>query len=126
MANASMSNKASKLNINRNPETSLSKSTPIVGINPGASYGEAKRWYPEEFAEVGAKLSGYYNILIFGGPNEEDIATDIENILVDKGISNYKNLAGKTSISELVEHISNLDLSWTSINSAIKNDVACS
>ena len=81
-----------------------------LGINPGASYGEAKRWYPEEFAEVGAKLSGHYNILIFGGPNEEDIATDIENILVDKGVSNYRNLAGKTSILELVEHISNLDL----------------
>jgi len=102
--------KAGKLNIGLNHKTFLSKSTPIVGINPGASYGEAKRWYPEEFAEVGAKLSGKYDILIFGGPNEKDIATDIEKILVDKGISNYKNLAGKTSISELVEHISNLDL----------------
>ena len=101
---------AGKLNIGLNHKTSLGKSAPIVGINPGASYGEAKRWYPEEFAEVGAKLSGHYNILIFGGPNEEDIARDIEKILVDKGISNYRNLAGKTSISELVEHISNLDL----------------
>ena len=101
---------AGKLNIYRNLKNSLSKSAPIVGINPGASYGEAKRWYPEEFAEVGAQLSRHYNILIFGGSNEEDIATDIENILVDKGVSNYRNLAGKTSISELVEHISNLDL----------------
>ena len=101
---------AGKLNIYRNFKTSLRKSLPIVGINPGASYGNAKRWYPEEFAEVGAKLSSHYNILIFGGPNEEDIATDIENILVDKGVSNYQNLAGKTSISELVDHISNLDL----------------
>ena len=101
---------AGKLNIYRNVKTSLSKSLPIVGINPGASYGEAKRWYPEEFAGVCAKLSGQYNILIFGGSNEVDIATDIEKILVNKGISNYWNLAGKTSISELVDHISNLDL----------------
>ncbi len=101
---------AGKLNIYRNLKNSLSKSAPIVGINPGASYGEAKRWYPEEFAEVGAKLSSHYNILNFGGPNEEDIATDIENILVDKGVSNYQNLAGKTSITELVDHILNLDL----------------
>jgi len=101
---------AGKLNICRNVKTSLSKSLPIVGINPGASYGEAKRWYPEEFAGVCAKLSEDYNILIFGGPNEEDIATDIEKILVDKGISNYRNLSGKTSISELVDYISNLDL----------------
>ena len=102
--------KAGKLNIYRNLKNSLNNSLPTVGINPGASYGEAKRWYPEEFAEVGAKLSEHYNILIFGGPNEENIAKDIEKILVDKGISNYRNLAGKTSISELVDHISNLDL----------------
>ena len=102
--------KAGKLNIYRNQKKSLSESLPIVGINPGASYGEAKRWYPEEFAGVCVKLSGYYNILIFGGPNEKDNATDIEKILIDKGVSNYQNLAGKTSISELVNHISNLDL----------------
>ena len=30
--------------------------------------------------------------------------------MVDKGISNYRNLTGKTSISELVNYISNLDL----------------
>ena len=28
------------------------KKNPILGINPGASYGNAKRWYPEEFSEV--------------------------------------------------------------------------
>ena len=43
---------AGKLKIYHNLKKSLSKSLPIVGINPGASYGEAKRWYPEEFAEV--------------------------------------------------------------------------
>ena len=101
---------AGQLNIYRNFKSSLIKSLPIAGINPGGLYGEAKRWYSEEFAEVSAILSGQYEILIFGGPNEEDIATDIEKILVDKGISNYKNLAGKTSISELVDYISNLDL----------------
>jgi heptosyltransferase-2 len=102
--------KTSRLNINCNSETSISKSVPIVGINPGASYGESKRWYPEEFAKVIIKLSAHYNILIFGGPNEEDIAIDIENILVEKGVSNYQNLAGKTSIAELVDYVSNLDL----------------
>jgi heptosyltransferase II len=102
--------KAGKLNIFSNLKNSPSKSLQTIGINPGASYGEAKRWNPEGFAGVCEKLSGHYNILIFGGPNEEDIATDIEKILLDKGISNYRNLAGKTSISELVEHISKLDL----------------
>mgnify|MGYP006186384349 CR=1 FL=1 len=81
-----------------------------LGINPGASYGSAKRWYPDEFADAASKLSKKYNIIIFGGNSEENIALDIEKLLIKKGISNYKNLAGRTSISELVEHISNLDL----------------
>ena len=67
-------------------------------------------WYPDEFAEVAAKLSKKYNIIIFGGSGEKDIAIDIEKLLIKKGISNYQNLAGNTTISELVEHISNLDL----------------
>ena len=83
---------------------------PILGINPGASYGSAKRWYPEEFAKVASELSGQYDIVIFGGPGEVDIALDIEKSLLEKGVKNYKNLAGKTTIPELINHISNLDL----------------
>jgi heptosyltransferase-2 len=48
--------------------------------------------------------------LIFGGPNEVDIAADIEKFLITNRISNYKNLAGKTSITELIDKISKLDL----------------
>ncbi len=82
----------------------------MLGINPGASYGSAKRWYPEEFAKVASELSSQYDIVIFGGPSEKDIAMDIERSLVEKGIKNYQNLAGNTSISELIDHIANLDL----------------
>ena len=81
-----------------------------VGINPGASYGSAKRWYPEEFAKVANELSDQYDIVIFGGPDEQDIALDIEKLLIKKDVKNYKNLAGKTTIPELINHISNLDL----------------
>ena len=82
----------------------------ILGINPGASYGSAKRWYPEEFAKVANKLSDQYDIVIFGGPGEKDIANDIEKSLIEKGVKNYQNLAGKTTIPEVINHISNLDL----------------
>ncbi len=82
----------------------------IVGINPGASYGSSKRWYPDEFAKVAFELSNKFNIIIFGGPNERNFANDIEKILIKKGILNYQNLAGKTSVTELIEKISNLDL----------------
>jgi len=83
---------------------------PTLGINPGASYGSAKRWYPEKFAEVAIELSKQYDIVIFGGPSEVDIAYDIEQELEKATISNYQNMAGKTSIKELCQKIGELDL----------------
>jgi len=82
----------------------------VLGINPGASYGSAKRWYPQEFAKVASDLSSEYDIVIFGSPNETDIASDIEKELIDFGVKNYKNLAGNTTIAELIDQISNLGL----------------
>lgn len=81
-----------------------------VGINPGASYGSAKRWYPEEFAKVAKVLSSSYDIHIFGGSNEIDIANEIENYLIKSNVKNVKNFAGKTSINEVIDKISELDL----------------
>ena len=85
-------------------------SKPTLGLNPGATYGSAKRWYPQEFAKVAIELSAKYDIVIFGGPGETEIAKDIEDELIKNGISNYQNLAGKTSISELIEKIAGLRL----------------
>jgi len=86
------------------------KNNKILGINPGASYGNAKRWYPQEFANVAAALSSKYDIIIFGGRDEVDLALDIEKHLSQKNIKNFQNLADKTSIKELTRQIANLDL----------------
>ena len=83
---------------------------PTLGLNPGATYGSAKRWYPDEFAKVAIEKSKTHDIVIFGGPGETNIAQDIENILKKQGVTNYQNLAGKTSIPELIEKIAGLDL----------------
>lgn len=82
-------------------------SRPTLGINPGATYGSAKRWYPEKFAEVARAYADRYEIILFGGPNEVGMANDIESRL--DGI-NVTNLAGKTSIAELCSFIGGLDL----------------
>ena len=91
-------------------DSKIANEKPIFGINPGATYGSAKRWYPEEFAKVAIVLSDKYDIKIFGGPGETEIAADIEKSLVEAGVVNFENLAGKTSVEELIENISNLDL----------------
>jgi heptosyltransferase II len=82
----------------------------LLGINPGASYGSSKQWYPKKFADVAEDLASDYDIIIFGGANDEIIASDIEGFLIEKGIKNYQNLSGQTSIYELLLQIKSLDL----------------
>lgn len=47
----------------------------VIGIHVGAGW-KFKRWYPERFAEVGAKLRDQYNcsIAVFYGPKEKELA----------------------------------------------------
>lgn len=80
-----------------------------IGINPGATYGSAKRWYPEEFAKVALHFSKTHDIVIFGGANELAIANEVEKLIGKK----VTNLAGKTDISELIEKIAGLSLFLT-------------
>ncbi len=72
----------------------------IIGINPGAAYGSAKRWYPERFARVSSALVTRYNatVIIFGSQQELGIATEIEDL---SGVP-VINMAGKTNIRELM------------------------
>jgi heptosyltransferase-2 len=72
----------------------------LLGINPGATYGAAKRWYPERFAIVAQKLAANWQarIVITGGPGEAAIAREIEDGLAGGCL----NLAGKTSVRELM------------------------
>jgi heptosyltransferase-2 len=72
----------------------------LLGINPGAAFGSAKRWYPERFAEVARQLAGLKNakVVIFGGPGETDIAAEIQQCLGGDCL----NLSGTTSLRGLM------------------------
>ncbi|SKA10742.1 heptosyltransferase-2 [Trichlorobacter thiogenes] len=72
----------------------------LLGINAGASFGSAKRWYPERFGEVARRLADEWNarIILFGGPDEVGIVNEIEQAL--RG--NCLNLAGKTTVRQLM------------------------
>ena len=83
---------------------------PTLGINAGATYGSAKRWYPERFAEVAAYFKKSYDIIIFGGPNEVAMAQEIEENLKRLKVENFTNLAGKTNIEELCANIGGCSL----------------
>jgi lipopolysaccharide heptosyltransferase II len=77
---------------------------PVLGLNPGASYGSAKRWYPAYFAQVGLHFKDKFKVMIFGGAGERDMCEQIEKILRENG-AECENLAGKTSVRELCENI---------------------
>ncbi len=81
-----------------------------LGINPGATYGSAKRWYPEKFAKVAKYFSDRYDIVIFGGPNEVEMAGEVERNLKALHVNSVVNLAGKTDIRELCSYIAGLNL----------------
>lgn len=83
---------------------------PTMGINAGATYGSAKRWYPERFALVAREFSSKFDIIIFGGPNEVEMAAEIESYLKSSLVANYTNLAGKTDIKELCSLIGGCSL----------------
>jgi len=102
-----LKNKAGNLKLYFKP---FKYSKPTLGINPGATYGSAKRWYPKEFAKVAINMAKTHDIVIFGGPGEKDIANDIEKELKENRIDNYQNLAGETTIPSLIEKIAGLDL----------------
>ncbi len=104
---------AKKLTVYQNKQLLINNERKVIGINPGASYGDAKRWQSKKFAEVAEELSSNYDILIFGGKDEVNLALDIENLLIEKGVKNCNNLAGKTTIEELISRISSLDLFLT-------------
>jgi heptosyltransferase-2 len=100
-------NPTSDLKLHFQPQTFAK---PMLGINPGATYGSAKRWYPKEFAKVGAHYASRYDIIIFGGPTEVEMGDAIETELHDLGVTNVINVAGKTTIQELCEKIGGLSL----------------
>jgi len=83
---------------------------PLLGLNPGASYGSAKCWPYEKFVEVAVSLSDKFDILIFGGPDEVGLSNKIAQELMNKNCKNFTNLTGKTTIKDLMSYISSLNV----------------
>lgn len=81
---------------------------PVLGINPGATGGIAKRWFPERYAELSVKLAKSYatKVLIFGGPADYKLGEEITRMTSGACI----NLAGLTSLGQAFALIDRLNL----------------
>lgn len=76
----------------------------VVGVNPGAAYGNAKRWLPDRFAEAAAVVAGDLNahVALFGAKSERPLCDEVAGYLA-KLQTPCRNLAGKTSLKEFIE-----------------------
>jgi len=72
---------------------------PLIGMNPGATYGLAKCWYPDRFGRLGERLAEKWQakILLFGKEEERPVVHEILHHLGTGGI----DLTGKTGLLQL-------------------------
>lgn len=84
----------------------INSSDLIIGINPGSTYGSAKRWSSDRFAEVARRLvrrleqaeSAHVAVVILGAKGEESLGKDIATQFGGRSVV----LSGATTIRELM------------------------
>lgn len=82
----------------------------IIGIFPGAS-SEGRQWGMDNYKELSRLLGGPLIYAIFGGSADMDLVARVEYLIKEgSGDAEVLNLAGRTSLRELVASISSCDL----------------
>ncbi len=84
-------------------EAGVGPLTAMLGVAPGATYGPAKRWPADSFAETIKELSSDFSMapVIFGGPDDVDDSEALSKRLAQKDIE-HLNLTGKTGLREFI------------------------
>ena len=81
----------------------LKPSDKVLGIAPGAEYGEAKRWPIEYFAEVAKEaIEKNWKVILLGSSNDHELGKSLERLTKNKVI----NLIGKTKLEEVIDIMS--------------------
>jgi heptosyltransferase-2 len=88
----------------------------VLGISPGAAYGNAKRWLPERFAEAAVELG--MPALVFGSQAERELCEEVVSSVRVRGIA-ARNLAGETSLREFIELVAACRLVLTNDSGAM-------
>lgn len=72
----------------------------VMGINPSATYGPAKQWFPDRFAALADRFQERFGcrVLVFGGPSDRQLGRRIVQMARRPVIS----LAGETTLEEAI------------------------
>ena len=84
----------------------LDNKSKILGLCPGAEYGEAKRWPAEYYAEVANHvLKSGWQVLLFGSDKDVPVTSHINHLTQNKCV----DLGGKTKLGEAIDLMSLCD-----------------
>ena len=84
----------------------IDTSKKILGLCPGAEYGEAKRWPAQYFADVARKATqAGWQVFLFGSIKDQEVTQKISNLTGQA----CHDFAGKTSLGDAVDLMSLCD-----------------
>jgi heptosyltransferase-2 len=87
-------------------DINLQTSRPIAVLCPGAEYGSAKRWPPNYFAELGARLQGDgMQVWLIGSPNDKLPAASVLQSGGEAGRRFY-DITGRTDLGTAIDLLS--------------------
>ncbi len=77
---------------------------PVIGVSPGAAYGDAKRWLPERFAETAVTVARAHSasVAVFGAASERPLCESVTAQIRDASIAVY-NFAGQTTLRQFID-----------------------
>ena len=87
-------------------ESGIGETDFVIGLNPGSTYGSAKRWLPERYAEAADRLiqslslytARRARVIIVGAPGEEALGQAIADSMQSEPVQ----FAGRTSVRDLM------------------------
>jgi heptosyltransferase-2 len=70
----------------------------VIGLNPSATFGPAKQWFPERYAALADRLNAAFGarILLFGGPGDRALGEQVCRMMRTRAV----DLSGRTSLGE--------------------------
>lgn len=76
----------------------------VIGVSPGAAYGNAKRWLPERFAETASRVARECSarVALFGSAGEQPLCETVAAALREQSVD-ARNFAGRTTLAEFIE-----------------------
>jgi len=88
---------------------------PVIGLNPGAAYGPAKRWRSAKYAALAGRLAAASKglIVVFGTDADQAAAAEIGKAAGER----FLNLTGKTSLALALACIARCDVFVTNDSS---------